>query len=174
MNKFFKKSLLTLVAITPMFSLANVYALDNNQVNIDIVNEINNFDYEEREYTDFNGEVNTRDTRNNILLLNNEEVWGNSGTWERSFQTLNREFGSRLNVWHRNNTPRPVIVRVERRVNNAWILVTNFTVPANDQNTRQIAMLSHEFNQPMRITVSNASGASVNGVVSIRQTNNPL
>ncbi|MCL1935932.1 MAG: hypothetical protein FWF57_06120 [Defluviitaleaceae bacterium] len=157
MNKFLKKSLIVLVVITTIFPLTKTYALDNNQLKI--VNEFDEFLFIKA---------------GNQMLVSNEEVWGNNGFWERSFQTVSPAFGTGMNVWYRNDTPRPVIVRVERRLCNMWSTVTELIAPANSQKTRQIMLSMYEFNHEMRVTVSNASGVPVDGEVAIRQTTQPL
>ena len=108
------------------------------------------------------------------LLVNNINVSSNDGFWERSFETVSSSTGNRLNLWHRNDTNNSVTVRIERRSGTSWVSVTSMTVSANSDNTKQIPMLSNEFNAQMRVTVTNGSGNPVKGTVSVRQTNSPL
>jgi len=129
-----------------------------------------------RPYVEIVGEIYTigREPRNQ-LLVSSETVVGNNGFWERSFQTVGSATGNRLNLWYRNDTAHSAIVRVERRnANGTWTSITQMTVSANSEQTRQFTLLPIEFNAQMRVTVSNASGNRVEGVVSVRQTSNPL
>ncbi|MCL2015989.1 MAG: hypothetical protein FWG68_07040 [Defluviitaleaceae bacterium] len=100
-------------------------------------------------------------------------VWGNNGFVERSFQTLGQTNGGTLKLWHENNTPRSVIVRIQRRNRaNLWEDVTSITVPANAERTRQVNLweVPNAFNAEMRVTISHAWGYPVAGEVSVSQT----
>ncbi|MCL1935831.1 MAG: hypothetical protein FWF57_05590, partial [Defluviitaleaceae bacterium] len=80
--------------------------------------------------------------------------------------------GMRLNFWFQNTQNTPAIVRIERRSGANWVQVHSMTVPAHSQGTRQIPHIT--LNTEHRATVSNSSGAPVSGLISVRQTSDPL
>jgi len=105
----------------------------------------------------------------NQLLLPNILVVSNDGFWSRPFYTVGASQGTRLNFWYQNNTNNPVVVRIQRRIGNAWVNIGNaMNVAANSQEARQITSIVTLAEH--RITVTNASGFPVSGIVSVRQT----
>ena len=66
-------------------------------------------------------------------LVHNLEFLSSDGYFERSFSTISSSFGgTRLDVWHRNDTPVPVRVRIQCWDSEAeeWHIVVNMPVEA--------------------------------------------
>ena len=128
----------------------------------------------EREYVDFEGKVEGIEARD-VWHIPNARVVASDGRWERSFPSNSIEWGRLMNVWYSNDANGPALVSVQVRLNSGnWANVSQFTVPAGQQLTRQVQMMPVDFNATMRAVVASPSRDVLDGNISVRQTNIPL
>jgi len=167
--KKMKKIVLPMMVFAMLGSTFQVQGASTQTMDVAVIETL------EREYVDFEGKLAEDSLARDILHIPNERVVSNNGFWERSFPSNSIEWGRFMNVWYSNNANGPAVVSVQVRLNNgSWANVSQFTVPAGQQLTRQVQMMPVDFNATMRATVSSPSGDVLEGNISVRQTNTPL